>query len=83
MKRRLVITLIIFFFIQSSYAQSSLTLPEQNANEAKEKYVLLSDFYNSENYMGAYESLLWIMDHAPDMHESVYVIGIKSVKKNN
>lgn len=74
--------LFAFLFItQFSLAQSGLKLPETNPELAKEKYALLTDHYDSEEYQESYEALLWIMDHAPDMHESVYVLGQKTITK--
>lgn len=75
---------VLFAFIlitQLSSAQSGLKLPETNPDLAKEKYALLSDEYKSEAYDKSYDALLWIMAFAPDMHESVYILGQKAIKK--
>lgn len=77
-----LLNLFAFLFItQFSLAQSGLKLPETNPELANEKYALLTDHYDSEEYQESYEALLWIMDHAPDMHESVYVLGQKTITK--
>ena len=76
--------LILFafpFFIQFSFAQSGLKLPEKNQDLAREKYALLTDEYKSEAFDRSYDALLWIMENAPDMHESIYILGQKTIKK--
>jgi len=81
MRNRLIITFVLFFVAQFTYAQSELRLPEKAPEIAKEKYVLLSDHYDNHEYKESYECFLWIMENAPDMHESAYIIGQKSIKK--
>lgn len=77
-----LLTLLAFLFItQFSIAQSALKLPDTDPEMAKEKYALLTDHYDSKEYQESYEALLWIMDHAPDMHESVYILGQKTITK--
>ena len=81
MNNRSIITFFILLLTEISLAQSALRLPKENADKAKEMYVLLSDNYEAGNYQEAYKALLWIIEHAPDMHESVYVTGLKTIKK--
>lgn len=78
--KNLTLFSVFLFIIQFSMAQSGLKLPEENADIAKEKYVLLADYYDSKTYEKAYAALDWIMGNAPDMHESVYIIGQKTIK---
>ena len=81
MYRHLAILFTVLFFSLNTNAQNELKLPESDPDLAKQKYVLVTDNYNDGNYSGAYEALLWIMENAPDIHESVYIAGQKAIKK--
>jgi tetratricopeptide (TPR) repeat protein len=76
--------LAIVFFAQSSLAQSSLKLPIENKDLAKEKYAILSDSYESNDeavLQQAYEAFQWIAENAPDLHETAYILGQKTLRK--
>ena len=83
MKTHLAILSIILFQFQCLYGQAGLNLPDENPDLAKEKYVILSDYHDSKNaaeYNMAYQSLQWIIENAPELHESVYIFGVKLLK---
>lgn len=79
--RNLLVLIACLLITNFSLAQSSLKLPEENPDLAREHYVLLSDHYDNQAYEESYASLLWIMENAPDMHESAYLLGQKTIKK--
>lgn len=81
MKYHLIFLLSSIFLFENVLAQSTLKLPEMQKELAREKYVLLSDNFNSGRYLDAYQALSWITENAPDMHESVYIMGQKTIKK--
>lgn len=83
MKYYLAIFSFVFFSYQSSVGQSGLNLPHDNPDLANEKYAILSDSHDSDNQVEldkAYNALNWIIANAPDLHESVYLFGVKLLK---
>jgi len=83
MIRRLAILITLLFIFYHSHGQSGLNLPDQQADMAKEKYVILKDGHKSavsSEIDNSYEALHWILDHAPDLHKSVYVYGARLLK---
>ncbi len=79
--KNLLVLLTYLLITHFSFAQSGLKLPAENPDKAREHYVLLSDHFDNQTYEQSYTSLLWIMENAPDMHESVYILGQKTIKK--
>lgn len=81
MKRFLLLMILSAFEISNAVGQSQLNLPKDNPVEAQNHFVLMQDNFKQGNYHNAYSSLKWIVEHAPDMHETVYKIGQKTLKK--
>jgi tetratricopeptide (TPR) repeat protein len=83
MKNSLTTMAVLLYFIPMAIAQSGLNLPEDNPDTAKEKYVILSDNHDSDieqEYKEAYACFEWIEANAPDLHETVYIFGLKTIK---
>jgi hypothetical protein len=49
----------------------------KNKGIAKEKYALLIDAVNNEQFEEAIEPLSWILENAPNLHADVYVKAVK------
>lgn len=83
MKHSLTILAILLFPMHMAFAQAGLNLPNENPELAKEKYVILSDNHDSEieqEYKEAFASYQWILANAPELHETVYIFGLKTLK---
>lgn len=60
--------------------QSAMNWPEDTI-KAKEQYAFLEDSYNSQQYHQVEAPLNWLLTHAPDLHENIYIFGINTFKK--
>ncbi|AFM04380.1 hypothetical protein Fleli_1996 [Bernardetia litoralis DSM 6794] len=84
-KTILLLLAIFAFVVPSSFAQdddkASQNEPNwpkgRNKGIAKEKYALLIDAVNNEQFEEATEPLNWILENAPNLHADVYVKAVK------
>ena len=88
-KTILLLLALFAFLVPSSFAQddeekgsenakNELNLPDgDNKGIAKEKYTLLIDAVNNEQYEEALEPLNWILENVPNLHADVYVKAVK------
>lgn len=86
-KTILLLLAIFAFVVPSSYAQKddddkgSKNEPNwpsgRDKGTAKEKYALLIDAVNNEQFEEALEPLNWILENVPNLHADVYVKAVK------
>jgi tetratricopeptide (TPR) repeat protein len=77
MKTKLNLSVILMIvLVSTSYAQSDWNWPEDKAT-AEEKNVLYTDAMKQGNYKIAANHLHWLLDNAPDLHNSLYINGAK------
>jgi tetratricopeptide (TPR) repeat protein len=57
-------------------AQTEWNWPEDKAS-AEVRYVLYKDALKQDNYKAAKEPHLWLLQNVPDLHNSLYIDGIK------
>ena len=76
--KRLLFSLIALLVIGVAYGQSEddWNWPEDKA-PAEEKYVLYKDALRQDNYKAAKKPHNWLMKNVPDLHNSLYIDGIK------
>ncbi|ELR68698.1 hypothetical protein C900_05881 [Fulvivirga imtechensis AK7] len=61
----------------SLYAQLNLPADEGLSNRAQSEYAQLSDQMRFDNYKAAKKHLAWLLKNTPELHESIYINGIK------
>jgi hypothetical protein len=87
-KTILLLLAIFAFLAPSSFAQEGEESEKVTSNEpnwpsgknkgiAKEKYALLIDAVNNDQFEEAIEPLNWILENAPNLHADVYVKAVK------
>lgn len=79
-KTVLLLLALFVFVVPTSFAQdgNEPNWPKgKDKGIAKEKYALLIDNVNNEQYEQAIEPLQWILENAPNLHADVYVKAVK------
>ncbi len=88
-KTILLLLALFAFLIPSSFAQDKDEVTDKvstnepnwpsgkNKGIAKEKYALLIDAVNNNQFEDAIEPLNWILENAPNLHADVYVKAVK------
>lgn len=78
-KTILLLLALFAFVVPSSFAQDNEPNWPSGKNKgiAKEKYALLIDAVNNEQFEEAAEPLSWILENAPNLHADVYVKAVK------
>ncbi|UII21411.1 tetratricopeptide repeat protein [Fulvivirga ligni] len=69
----------LFFLLLGNYSYAQLNLPADEAlsKEAQSMYALFSDNFKTNNFKAARKPLSWMLSNTPDIHESIYINGIK------
>ncbi len=79
MKMKALLVGVIYFgaVLQlSAQTSNSWNWPEDKA-AAEERYVLYKDALKQDNYQGAKQPHLWLLNNVPDLHNSLYIDGAK------
>lgn len=76
--RKVILAAFFTLFISSNiFAQGGYKWGD-NKPKAREKYILLKDEVNNKNFENALEPFRWLYEHIPDLHENLYILGIKA-----